>query len=182
MANTGAPIEVLGLTAWVSALKGPAFRQVNEALRGEAMRIATTLIPEVEKAISLSSAPQAPAMKGTVRARRDRVPVLSIGATNPKFRNRQGRKPPFTRSGSGALAAKLRRGAIAHGIVYGTKGGHPRGGGDYYQIPRDESGGPVGRYISRGAAFDKAADAYFEAYRRVLAEQGITLRKGRLAA
>lgn len=170
MAVTGASVDVLGLTAWVTALKGPAFRQVNNALRSEAYLIAQSLVPDVERAVRLSRAPQATAMVKTVRAKRDRVPVLSIGAVNPKFRS------GFTRRGS-TVSSKKRRGAIAHGVVYGTKGGHLKGGGDYYRIPRDESGGPVGRYMVNGPGFDAAVDAYFVAYRKVLADAGIRLGK-----
>ena len=173
MAVTGYGVDVLGLTAWVTALKGPAFKQVNNALRSEAYQIAQSLVPDVERAVRLSRAPQATAMAKTIRAKRDRVPLLSIGAVNPKFRS------GFTRRGS-TVTSRQRRGAIAHGVVYGTKGGHPKGGGDYYLIPRDESGGPVGRYIVNGPGFSAACDAYFVAYRKVLADAGIRL--GRKAA
>jgi hypothetical protein len=167
MAVTGKPVDVLGLTAWVTALKGPAFKNVNNALRSEALLIAKSLLPSVEQAVAQSQAPQAKVMVKTVRAKSDRVPVLSIGAVNPRFSTR------FTRQGKGD--SKKRRGAIAHGVVYGTKGGHLKGGGDFYRIPRNSSGGPVGRYMV-GPAFDAACDAYFVAYRRVLKEAGIDLR------
>ena len=163
----GLSVDVIGLTAWVVALKGPAFKDVNNALRSQSLEIAKRLEPEVSRAVTLSRAPQANAMSKTVRAKRDRVPVLSIGAVNPRF------SKPFTRRGKGD--SKKRRGALAHGVVYGTKGGHLKGGGDYYHIGRDNTGGPVGRYMA-GPAFDKACDAYFVAYRRILKDAGIDLR------
>jgi hypothetical protein len=170
--STGLSIDVLGLKAWVVALKGPAFKDVNRALRAEAYQIAKSLEPEVEAAVRTSRAPQAQVMSKTVRAKSDRVPVLSIGAVNPRF------STPFTRRGTGN--SRQRRGAIAHGVVYGTKGGRRPGGGDYYHIRRDNTGGPVGRYMLNGPAFDAATDAYFAAYRKILAEAGINL--GRRAA
>jgi hypothetical protein len=167
MATTGYSVDVIGLKAWVTALKGPAFKDVNRALRAEALLIAKSLVPDVEQAVTLSRAPQAQKMSKTVRAKSDRVPVLSIGAVNPRFSTR------FTRRGTGD--SRKRRGAIAHGVVYGTKGGHLKGGGDYYHIGRDSSGGPVGRAMTTGAGFDAACDAYFVAYRKVLGGAGIRL-------
>lgn len=181
MAVTGAPIDVVGLVPLVRALKGPLFRDVNNSLRAEALLIAERMEPEARIAVSRSRAPQAAAMVNTVRAKRDRVPAIAVGAVNPKFRRRVGRKPPFTRSGTGALAHRLRRGAIAHGVVYGTKGGHMRGGGDYYGIPRNDDGGPVGAYLKGSRFTQKLGDEYMEAYMRVLREAGFTVKIGRVA-
>jgi len=189
VAVTGAPIEVLGLKAWVTKLKGPEFRDVNNALRAEAVKIAESLVPEVQKALGTSKAPQAKAMQDTVKPKRDRVPVLAIGAINPKFSKvkRGGREvSAFTRRGKGAEYHRRRRGAIAHGVIFGTKGGHLKGGGDYYGIPRSESGGSFGRYIESGPAFDAACEAYFNAYKKVLRQNGLNLngtwRQNRRAA
>lgn len=179
MAVTGAPIEVLGLKAWVSKLKGPEFRDVNNALRNEAVKIAESLVPEVQAALKQSKAPQAPAMVDTVKPKRDRVPVLAIGAINPKFSKVKGKSgrpvSGFTRRGKGALYHRKRRGAIAHGVIFGTKGGHLKGGGDYYGIPRSESGGAFGRYVESGPLFDAACAAYFDAYKKVLHRHGLDL-------
>jgi hypothetical protein len=183
----GAGVDVLGLTAWVTALKGPEFRDVNRALREEAYAIALDLEPEVTKAVEQSRAHQAKAVALTVRAKRDRVPVVVVGKVNPKFRSKQGRQPAFTRRGKGADQHRKRRGAIAHGVVYGPKGGHLKAdgskgrarGANFYGIPRNESGGPVGRYLQDGPAFNAATTAYFEAYQRELRKAGIVMRKGR---
>jgi hypothetical protein len=189
VAVTGAPIDVIGLKAWVTKLKGPEFRDVNNALRAEAMTISQSLVPEVQKALAQSSAPQAKAMVDTVKPKRDRVPVLAVGAINPKFSKvkRGGREvSAFTRRGKGAEYHRRRRGAIAHGVIFGTKGGHLKGGGDYYKIGRSESGGAFGRYVNSGPAFDKACEAYFTAYKKVLREHGLDLngnwRQNRRAA
>ena len=183
----GAGIDVTGLTAWVTALKGPEFRDVNAALRAQAYQIAKTLEPEVAKAVLKSKAPQARAMSTTVRAKSDRVPVVVIGKVNPSFNKvkRKGRAVSgFTRRGKGAKAHAERRGALAHGVVYGPKGGKRSTVADenYYAIPRDESGGPVGRYLKNGPAMEAAAEAWFEAYRELLRRHGIKLTKGRPSA
>lgn len=172
MAVTGASIDVVGLVPLVAVLKGPEFRSVNEALRGEAMTIAMKMVPEAEEAVRRSRAPQARAMVDTVRPKRDRVPVIAIGAVNPTFRRKVGRKPPFTRSGTGPVAHRRRRGAIAHGVVYGTKGGHPKGGGDYYKIPRSESGGAFGEYLKSSRFTRRLGYEYLDAYADVLRRKG----------
>lgn len=187
MADGGAPVEVLGLTAWVTALKGPAFKDVNRALRAESYEIATQIVPEVEDALKLSKAPQAERFVGTVKAKSDRVPVVVIGKTNPKLKGFSRRGP--RRSGKPRMDAKWRRGAMAHGIIYGPNSGSParvapapsagRPRPGNYRMGRDRSGGAVMRSIESGQAFEGATEAYFEAYRRVLRAAGINLTKGR---
>jgi hypothetical protein len=68
---------------------------------------------------------------------------------------------------------------MAHGVVYGSKGGHAKGGGDFYKIPRDESGGALGRSMSRGRAMRKAQSAYLREYSVVLRRAGFQLEAGK---
>lgn len=172
-------LEVRGLQSLIRELRGPAFRDVNRALRGEAKQIAMELLPEVVAAVKASDAPQADAVSRTVRVHSDRVPVIVVGKINP-WSGVKWRRP-----GQGAAESKRRRGSIAHGVVYGPKGGRRprgqayRGAENYYRIGRDESGGPLGRAVM-GPMREKAAEAYLEAYRRVLAEHGFLRRGGSL--
>jgi hypothetical protein len=96
-----------------------------------------------------------------------------IGKTNPKL-------PGFSRRGTrrdGADRApvKLRRGALAHGVVYGPKGGRratPEQE-NYYRTGRDERGGPVGRALADGGpAFDAATESYLRAFADVMRRHG----------
>jgi hypothetical protein len=164
---------VTGVTQLVKVLRGPKFKEVNRELRAVSKKIATELRPEVVSAVRQSNAPQAWPMSETVRVVSDRVPVLSVGKVAPKFKSSTFRRP------AGGAPAKLRRGAMAHGVVYGTKGGRRKGGGDYYQIPRDESGGALGRSMSRGRAMRKAQSAYLREYSIVLRRAGFELQAGR---
>lgn len=160
-------VRITGLNELVRTLKGPLFRDVNRELRTSARAIAQDLVPHVQAAVRQSQAPQAEAMAGTVRAHSDRVPVVVIGKTNPKFRS------GFRRRGQSAQAAKLRRGALAHGVVYGPKGGKKstRPHENYYRIARSTSGGAVGRAID-GRVMDKATDAYLAAFADVMRRHG----------
>jgi hypothetical protein len=161
-------VKVIGLQEYVRPLRGKVFKDVNRELRVVAKQIAAEMRPEIVSAVRQSNAPQAWPMAATTRVKSDRVPVLSVGAVNPKFARHTFRRP----SGS----AKLRRGAMAHGVVYGTAGGRRRGGGDYYRIPRDTTGGPVGQSVSAGRAMRKARSAYLREYSKVLRRYGFDVR------
>jgi hypothetical protein len=163
-----AGIKVIGLQAYLTPLKGKVFKDVNRELRQVSKKIATDLRPEIVSAVQQSDAPQAYPMAATVRVKSDRLPVLSVGAVNPRFA-----RHTFRRSTG---SAKLRRGAMAHGVVYGTKGGHRKGGGDFYRITRDNSGGPLGRSLKGGRAMQQARKAYLREYYRVLRSYGFDVR------
>jgi hypothetical protein len=163
-------VKVTGLQAYLKPLKGKAFKDVNRELRSVSKKIATEILPEVTSAVRQSKAPQAGPMAGTARAKSDRVPVISVGAVNPRFTNSK-----FRRAGSSAAQSKLRRGAMAHGVVYGGKGGHRKGGGDFYKIPRDNSGGTLGKSLAHGRAMKKAQVAYLREYYKVLHHYGFTV-------
>jgi len=158
-------IEVTGLRPLVAQLKGPAFRDVNRELRAVSRLIAQDLVPEVQSAIRASAAPQAHAMAATVRAHSDRVPVVVVGKVNPKFSSR------FTRKGGDS---KRRRGALAHGVVYGPLGGRrdTRAHENYYRIGRDPSGGALGASMRTGPIFDTACEAYLKQWLAILTHHG----------
>jgi hypothetical protein len=160
--------KAVGLKAYVVPLRGKAFKDVNRDLRTVAKKIATELRPEVVSAVRQSKAPQAFPLAHTTRVKSDRIPVLSVGAVNPKFA-----RHTFRRTGGDS---KKRRGAMAHGVVYGTKGGRRNGGGDYYKIRRDETGGPLGYSVTRGRAWKKAQRAYLREYGKVLRRYGFDVR------
>ena len=166
-------VKVTGLDAYVRPLKGKVFKDVNRELRVASKRIATEIRPTVEDATRASRAPQAAAMSRTVRVHSDRVPVVAIGKVNPRFAK------PFRRSGQTAKQSKMRRGALAHGVVYGPKGGRrsTSAAENYYRISRDDSGGPVGRAVrGSGATLDAARAAYKREYLAILRRYGFDVR------
>lgn len=167
----GTSVQVHGLVELVRELKGPTFRDVNAALRLHARSIADDLAPHIRLAVRLSPAPQARGMSDTIRTKNDRLPVVVIGKVNPKFSTEK----RFTRrTGNSAR----RRGAIAHGVIYGPKGGHPAGPGgvNFYRIGRDDSGGALGRSLKQGPMMQRASDAYLDAYTNVLRAHGFKVR------
>jgi len=159
-------MRVTGLKAYVVPLRGKVFKDVNRDLRVVSKKIATEIRPDVVAAVRSSRAPQAWPLSATTRVKSDRVPVLSVGAVNPRFTT------PWRRSGQSAAQSKKRRGALAHGVVYGTKGGKRKGGGDYYHIGRDESGGPLGKTLNGGRAMRRARASYKREYLKVLRRYG----------
>ena len=159
-------IEVTGLTGLVKQLKGPMFADVNRELRAVSRLIASDLIPEVQAAVRRSGAPQAAAMANTVRVHSDRVPVVAVGKVNPKFSTR------FTRRGSNS---KLRRGSIAHGVVYGPLGGKratPAHENYYAPQMRDSSGGALGASMRTGPIYDQACEAYLKQWLAIMKHHG----------
>lgn len=166
----GVRIETKGLDELVRALKGPAFKDVNRELRQHARRIATeALLPNVTDAVARSAAPQAAAMSQTVRVHSDRVPVVVVGKTNPKFGT------GFARKGESAAQRRLRRGSLARGVVVGPLGGRrdTRASENYYRIGRDPSGGPLGVALrAGGSVMDAGRAAYLKAYMDTLRKHG----------
>lgn len=160
---SGQNVRTEGLTDLVSALKGPAFRQVNKELRASAKVIATGMLPTVRSAVTKSRAPQAKAMANTVRVHSDRVPVVVVGKVNPRFAGSK------FRGGN----TKRRRGAMALGVVSGPLGGRrdTTAHENYYRISRDRSWGPLGQAI-RGPVTRDAETAYLKAYIAILKAHG----------
>jgi hypothetical protein len=152
------------------------FADINKALRNEAYLIAQGLVPMVQLIVRESGAAQAQAFVPTVKAKRDRLPLVAIGAVNPKFTNaakRRGNTAKFTRRGSGPEASRQRRGSMAHGILFGPKGGHRSTSGteNYYGIPRRE--GYLAHALDEFGVVTRHASAlYLESYLRVLRTHG----------
>jgi hypothetical protein len=167
--TAAATVRVEGLQPLVRELKGPLFRDVNRELRQYATLIAKDLVPDVSAAVARSNAPQARAVAKTVRAHSDRVPVVVVGKTTP-FSGRN-----WKRSGQDAATSKKRRGAVAHGVVYGPKGGRrdTPASENYYRIGRDDSGGPLGHALRTGGPlWDQACDVYLQFYASVMRRHG----------
>jgi len=158
-------VEITGLRPLVAQLKGPIFRDLNAELRAYSKLIAADLVPHVADAVRRSGAPQAAAMSATVRVHSDRVPVVVVGKVNPRFSSR------FTRPGSNS---KLRRGSLAHGVVYGPKGGKRSTSAheNYFKIPRDNSGGALGRSVRTGPVFDQACELYLRYFLKTMTAHG----------
>jgi hypothetical protein len=166
-----ADVEVTGLTGLVRELKGPLFKDLNRELRQFSKLIAADLVPHVEAAVRQSGAPQADAMARTVRVHSDRVPVVVVGKVNPRFRGSR------FRGGN----TKKRRGALAHGVVYGPKGGRkdtPADENYYAPQRRDDSGGALGRSVKSGPIWDEATAAYLKYFQAAATHHGF-IKSGR---
>ena len=163
----GGTVDVRGLAPLVKELRGPLYRDVNKELRQYARLIAADMVPYVADAVARSAAPQAAALARTVRPHSDRVPVVVVGKVNPPL-------SAFRRKGQTAHESKKRRGALAHGVVYGPAGGRrdTPAHENYYRIPRDATGGALGRAMNHGAILDAAADAYLKVYASVMRHHG----------
>ena len=165
-------LEVLGLRELTAALKGPAFKDVNAELRRFSRLIAVDLMPGVQAAVRQSPAPQAAAMAATVRVHSDRVPVIVVGKTNPRFSKRWN---------TGPADRKKRRGSMARGVVAGGLGGQRATAIDenYYRIPRDPSWGALGAALRTGGLLTEAAsDLYIRHYLSALRAHGFDVHGG----
>lgn len=163
-----AGVQVSGLRELVTALKGPAFKDINRELRAEAKTIAQSMVPLVSAAVARSAAPQADKMAATVRVHSDRVPVVVVGKVNPRFSS------GFTRRGSDS---RKRRGALARGVVMGPLGGRrdTRTHENYYRIHRDPSWGVLGQAVT-GPILTKVEVEYLKAYLKVLTAHGFNAK------
>lgn len=136
----------------------------NGLIRDRATAIAQTLVPEVRDAVRASPAPQAAKVAATVRAKRDRIPVVKVGATQPKLSGFRGRKPNKARH----------KGSVAWGVERGPGGGHRsyRGAGaNFYGVARKEGGHGIGPRMD-GIGRDAVA-AYQKAIADVLRYAGV---------
>jgi hypothetical protein len=103
-----------------SDLEADLRRDATRDLRERAWPIAQDLAVEVREVIRSSSAPQARAVAETVRPKRDRVPLVRVGATIPKLSG-------FRRGSKHNRAAKV---SVAYGVEFGGAGGHRDGPGN----------------------------------------------------
>jgi predicted dehydrogenase len=165
-------VKVIGLQAYLKPLKGKVFKDVNRELRMASKRIALDILPTIVDATGQTGAPQSAAMARTVRVHSDRVPVVVIGKVNPRFAS------GFRRAGSSAAQSKMRRGALAHGVVYGPKGGKRStpANENYYRKRRDETGGAVGRAMRSGPAVKTAQESYRREYYAILRRYGFKVK------
>lgn len=166
-------VEVAGLVELVKTLKGPMFRDVNKELRSEAYTIARDMEGPISSAIAGMPAPQAGKVSDTVRAVKDRVPVVAIGKTNPKLSKFARRGP--RRDGGARANPRKRAGSVAHGVVYGPLGGRRSTSvhENYYKTGRDSSGGRLGAGLREGGSiFETACREYLHAFEYVLAKHG----------
>lgn len=164
MSTAGA--EFQGLTDLVKVLKGSAFKDVNRELRAHARLIAQDIVPAVQAGVRASAAPQAAAMAATVRVHSDRVPVVAVGKTNPRFQSSR-----FQRKGSNS---RMRRGSLARGVVAGPAGGRrdTAASENYYGIARDPSWGALGRAV-QGPIMRDGEIAYLRLYIATLKAHGL---------
>jgi hypothetical protein len=103
----------------------------NYDIRGRAQQVAAKMLPDIKRAIGGSPAPQAAGVAGTARAKRDRIPVVRIGAVNPKLSGFRKRRASNRRG----------KGSVAWGVERGPAGGHRAGSSaNFYGVPRVATG------------------------------------------
>lgn len=127
----------------------------NAIVRGMAYQAALRLQPIVERGVRSSPAPQAAAMSATVRAKRDRMIVIRVGAVNPRLSGWR------RRAGNSQW-----RGSLAWGV---EKGNYP-GTRDEYGVARSSVGHGVARVLPE--LTDKAAEAYADIILEVVRRNG----------
>lgn len=163
MAKTGQPYAVTyaGLDKVLAAFS-EFDRQMGQGngpnasgeLRNQAGRIATSILPDVRSAIRASGAPQATKVSATARVKRDRIPIVRIGATQPKLSGFRGRKPN----------KPIHKGSVAWGVEKGGKGGHrPNGAGRAKGADFYPGAPPAGALASRAAKIMGAAIVEYRA-------------------
>lgn len=115
----------------------PAGTRMMRELRKQTKTMSErVIIPEVQARGRATGRPFDEAMAATARAFNDRLPVVKVGAVNPKVSG-------FKRTAVGDR--KTARGQLAWGSEKGPKGGARRGkhaakGVNYYGKPRNETG------------------------------------------
>lgn len=131
-----------------------ANRQMKDAARNLAEQLArTTVVPLVRS----GPAAQSTAMAATVRPKTDRMPIVRIGATNPRLSG-------WRRSAN----SRRWRGSLAWGIERGQFPGSP----DYYRAPRRNSGYVIGANIP--LITRRALPLYEEIVYQALVTAGVT--------
>ena len=118
-------------------MRGMGGYSPNYDIRGRAQEVAAKMLPDIKQALGASPAPQAGKVAATARAKRDRIPVVRIGAVNPKLQGFSKRKA-YNRRGKGSVAWGVERGPAG-----GHKGG-PGAGSDFYGMARKPSGYAIG--------------------------------------
>jgi hypothetical protein len=107
--------------------------KANAELRQQAKKLADRTAADIVKPLVMRGpVPQSRKMADTIRPKLDRMPVIRIGAVNPKLSGYKKRGNPRWRT------------AIAHGIEYG---GYKRR--NLYKLPRTTRGYVIGPNMNR---------------------------------
>lgn len=159
----------------VQELEKPKRTLENAVMRGLSYQAAVRLVPLVERAVNSSPAPQARGVAATVRAKRDRMIVVRVGATKPAlsgFRGRGGGKAKSTWNATVAYGVAL--GPQAHGVRVSAHQRRPKGrkrrGGRYSVQAHSRSYGNPYRVGRRGNQSDPFS-GYMSGYRERIVEQ-----------
>lgn len=122
-------------------------RLANSTLRAEAKNLADTFGREVvAPLVADHGGPQGPKMADTIRPKADRIPIVRIGAVNPKlsgFKSRRGRSKNTGRAKSNSAGYK---GSLAWGAEFGP---HPANNRNPYGRPRSGKGYILGPRMDR---------------------------------
>lgn len=156
-------------------LEKPRRTLENAFVRGLSYQAASRLVPLVERAVRSSPAPQAGGVASTVRAKRDRMIVVRVGATKPAlsgFRGRGGGKAKSSWSATVAYGVAL--GPDAHGVRVSTHQRRPRGrkrrGGRYTVQAHSRAYGNPYRVGRRGNSEDPFS-GYLSGWKERIMEQ-----------
>ena len=116
-------------------MRGMGGYSPNYDIRGQAQQVAAKMLPDIKRALGGAPAPQAAGVAGTARAKRDRIPVVRVGAVNPKLSGFRKRR----------ASNRLGKGSVAWGVERGPAGGHRgSGGANFYGVPRNPGGYAIG--------------------------------------
>ena len=145
-------LEVDGLMETLKAVRGisDAFerKETNNQLRDAANRCAQGLVVELQRSARASGVPVAPRVSQSIRVKRDRIPVVSVGGNQRVGRN----------------------GGTAAALVWGSEQG-PKGNVNHFGVP-PSSGywiAPATERFGQGPAIDLYRRAVFE----ILNEAGL---------
>ena len=131
-------------------------RLANSQLRSEAKALADRFgSGEVAPLIAANGGPQGPAMADTIRPKADRMPIVRIGAVNPKlsgFRSGRRRGPASARR---RIDPSRWKGSLAWGVEFGP---HPSSGHNRYGRGRRGGGYAIGPNLDM--LLGKLAPAY----------------------
>ena len=152
MASQGLSLEVDGLMETLKAVRGISDalerKETNSQLRDAADRCARGLVVELQRAAASSGVPVAPRVSQSIRVKRDRIPVVSVGGSFRVGRN----------------------GAPASALVWGSEQG-PKGSVNHWGVPASAGYwiAPATERFGRGPAIDLYRRAVFE----ILNEAGL---------
>jgi hypothetical protein len=150
VASAGLAIEVDGIFETLKAVRGVQADlrpSANNELRDAADTVASGLASDLVAAAASSGVPVAPRVARSIRVKRDRIPVLSIGGPAPVGRT----------------------GGAAGSLVWGSEQG-PKGSINHFGVPAS-SGYWIAPTVERAGS--KAADDYRRAVARIFRRYGL---------